>query len=396
MTFPDSVEKGRDQVTMSRVPQSKPLRFRREERREFRYLLSLSIAEAMSWFLWLMPRRLRYFLADMLSASFHRSTHTYRDNVEANVRQVVGADVSDDEVKALARDVFKVSGRNFTDLITMPRRGRRSLLADVLPNAKGWETIDCALAEQRGVIFVTGHVGCFDFIGQAFWAKGYKLTVVTGRTTSRFIFDGVTHLRASKGSRMVEPTPSGVRDVIRALRRGECAVIVCDRDFFQNGRRVTFFGRRTTLPPGIVRIARDTGAIVVPIFTRRRERGHELQVLDPFTIEKTPDLATDMDQGLARIVRVLETGISESVGQWAMFQRVWPDVAPDPVRVFPVGSPLESELLEKVASALPERPLLPDRGARIGLGHRHVPETAPADGLPDAGNDSRSSEISDS
>lgn len=349
-------------------------RFRREDKREVRYLLSISIAEAMSWLLWLIPTRLQYFLVDMLSTLFHRSTHTYRDNVEANVRQVVGSDVPDREVEAIAKGIFRISGRNFADLITMPRKGRDSLLSAVVPKAGSWETIDRALAEKRGVIFMTGHVGCFDFIGQAFWAKGYKLTVVTGRTTSRFIFDGVTHLRASNGSKMVEPTPSGVRDVIRALRRGECAVIVCDRDFFQNGRHATFFGRPTTLPPGIVRIARDTGAIVVPIFTRRRERTHELEVLDPFIVEKTTDPSADMDRGLAKVVSVLETGIRESVEQWAMFQRVWPDVAPEPVRVFPVGSPLESELLEKVASALPERPTLSERGARIDSGPRKVEE----------------------
>lgn len=341
-------------------------RFRREERREVRYVLSITIAEALSWLFWLIPANLRYRLADALSVIFHRSTHTYRDNVEANVRQVVGPDISDDEVRRIAKGIFRISGRNFMDLITMPRRSKRSLLSAVVAGTGNWETIDRALAERRGVIFVTGHVGCFDFIGQAFWAKGYKMTVVTGRTTSRFIFDGVTHLRASKGSKMVEPTPSGIRDVLRALRRGECAVILCDRDFFQSGREVVFFGRRTTLPPGIVRIARDTGAVVVPIFTRRGERNHQLRVLDPFTIEKTSDLSVDMERGLSKVVRVLEIGIGESVDQWAMFQRVWPDAAPEPVRVFPVGSPLESELLEKVASALPERPILPERSTRIG------------------------------
>lgn len=369
-------------MTMSSGTTTRQPRFRREDKREVRYLLSITIAEVMSWLLWLIPVRPRYFLADLLSTLFHRSTHTYRDNVEANVRQVVGSDVPDRDVKAIVKGIFRISGRNFADLITLPRKGRESILSAVVPSAGSWETIDRAIEERRGVIFVTGHVGCFDFIGQAFWARGYKLTVVTGRTTSRFIFDGVTHLRASKGSRMVEPTPSGVRDVIRALRRGECAVIVCDRDFFQNGRNVTFFGRPTTLPPGIVRIARDTGALVIPIFTRRRDRTHELDVLDPFSIEKTTDLSADMDQGLAKVVRVLETGIRESVEQWAMFQRVWPDVAPEPLRVFPVGSPLESELLEKVASALPERPILPEPRIKSGNGSRPVADNHPAESKP--------------
>ena len=224
----------------------------------------------------------------------------------------------------------------------------------------------------EGVIFVTGHLGCFDHVGQVFWARGYKLTIVTGRTTSRFIFDGVTHLRGGKGTRLVEPTPSGVRQVIRALRQGECAVFVSDRDFFQNGRPVEFFGRATTLPPGAIRIARDTGAIVVPIAARRKRRTHEIQIMEPFDVPKTADLEADMSGGFARLVDVLEYGIRSTVDQWVMFQRVWLDEPPPVVRVFPVGSPLESELLEKVAQALPElapgdrRPL----GERLRL-HRH-------------------------
>ena len=109
-------------------------------------------------------------------------------------------------------------------------------------------------------------MGAFDLIGHAIAAQGVPLTVITGRTTSRFIFDAVTHLRHSHLVTMVEPTPGGVRRVIRALRRGEIAGFLADYDFFQNGLPVTFFGRETTLPPGTIRIARDTGALVVPMF----------------------------------------------------------------------------------------------------------------------------------
>jgi lauroyl/myristoyl acyltransferase len=87
-------------------------------------LLSVAIAEALSWCFWLIPAWLRYRLADAAAAVFHRSTNTYRDNVEANVRQVLGPEASDREVKALARGIFSISGRNFTDLITMPRWSR--------------------------------------------------------------------------------------------------------------------------------------------------------------------------------------------------------------------------------------------------------------------------------
>lgn len=347
---------------MSSIEKNKKLgpRFRREERHEFRYHLSIFIAEAFSWIFWLIPRPVRYAIADRVGDAFRRLTHTYRDNVEANVAQVLEVPQSAPEVVAAARSIFRTSARNFTDLITMPRQSRDSLLGSLRVAEGDWQTIEDAIAAGTGVIFVLGHLGSFDLVGQVFWARGYKLTIVTGRTTSRFIFDGVTHLRAAKGSKMVEPTPSGVRQVIKALRQGECSVFVSDRDFFQNGRPVEFFGRATTLPPGAIRIARDTGATVIPIAPRRAGLHHEIDIQEPFTVPKTDDLERDMRAGFDRLVPALEHGIRRGTSQWVMFQRVWPDTPAPAIQVFPVGSPLESELLEKVAQVLPERSL-PER-----------------------------------
>jgi lauroyl/myristoyl acyltransferase len=329
--------------------------FRQEERHEFRYHLSIAFARVLSFLTWIVPLPLRMRFADLVGLAFYRFSPTYRANVEANVRQVLGVADDDREVKRLTRSIFRTSGRNFADLLTMPR-WKASYFARHLSVATGsWSIIDRARAQGNGVILITCHVGCFDFVGQAIGHRGYPLTVVTGRTTSRFIFDGVTWLRSASGSRMVEPTPAGVRHTYRALKRNEVAVFVTDRDFFQNGRPVEFFGKRTTLPPGAVRIARDTGATVVPIISERAGSRHRIHILDPFAVEKTRDIDADIDRGILHVARALETGIREHLDQWAMFQRVWPERPAGPIQVFPPGSPLESEILERVASVLPER-----------------------------------------
>lgn len=329
--------------------------FRKEERHELRYQLSVGIAGTFSWFFFLTPPFFRNWFAERGGSLFFRLSHTYRENVHANIRQVLGRDHDDIEIRATARSIFLNSALNFMDLLTLPRRSGRYLMRSTHVVSGDWSIINNAMATGRGVILVSAHIGCFDFIGQSFMAHGLKLTIVTGRTTSRFIFDGVTWLRGVRGGNFVEPTPSGVRNVIRALRRGECAVFVADRDFFQNGQPVTFFGRETTLPPGPVRIARDTGALIVPIFTRRAHHGHELRIYPAMEIEKTSDVAADVQRGLAQLVPILEHGIRSAPEQWVMFQRVWPDTPPAAVKIFPTGSPLESELLERVASHLPER-----------------------------------------
>ncbi|HEV2128091.1 MAG TPA: hypothetical protein VGR22_05670, partial [Thermomicrobiales bacterium] len=136
---------------------------------------------------------------------------------------------------------------------------------------------------------------------------------------------------------------------------------------------VVFMGRQTTLPPGPVRIARETGAPLIPVFTRRVARGHELTIGEPFHIERTSDVRADMAVGMERLVDFLEAGIISSLDQWVMFQRVWLEPQRVPVRVFPVGSPLESELLERVATALPDPERLAHRRNRTRLPEQDDP-----------------------
>lgn len=76
--------------------------------------------------------------------------------------------------------------------------------------------------------------------------------------------------------------------------------------------------------------------------------------MPPLRVERTRDVKADVDRGMRDLVPILEEGISACLEQWVMFQRVWPEIAPDAIRIFPTGSPLESPLLEKVAQRLPE------------------------------------------
>jgi lauroyl/myristoyl acyltransferase len=338
-------------------------RFRRERPREFRYKLATGIADVVSRIVSWMPDRLRDGIADHVGNVWVRLTPVYRANVIGNIGQVMGPETPRPTLEAMARSVFRMSARNFGELLRLRHLTPEALTALMPISVKDLAVFSAARARGQGIIIATAHMGAFDLIGHAIAAQGVPLTVITGRTTSRFLFDAVTHLRHCHGVTMVEPTPAGVRRVIRALRRGEIAGFVVDYDFFQNGLPVTFFGRETTLPPGAIRIARDTGALVVPMFPYRWEGGHGLALGDPFEVPKTTDVDADVAAGMEVLKSQLEVGIGATPDQWVLFQRAWPLTPAPPVRVFPVGSPLESELLKRVDAVLP-----PPRRGDVGGG----------------------------
>jgi KDO2-lipid IV(A) lauroyltransferase len=331
-------------------------RYRREHPRQLRYRLSTGIATVASRFISWLPDGVRDGIADRGGDLWIRLTPAYRANVIANLGQVLGPETSRPQLEAMAKTVFRMSARNFGELLRLPHLNRQEL-ATLLPiAAKEIALLRDAHERGQGVIIATAHMGAFDLLGHSIAALGVPMTVITGRTTSRLVFDGVTHLRHSHNMSMVDPTPGGVRRVIRALRRGEIAGFVVDYDFFQNGIPMNFFGRETTLPPGAIRIARDTGALILPMFPRRGPRGHELSVGEPFEVPKTADIDADVVAGMEILKSRLEEGIGANPDQWVLFQRAWPLVPVPPVHVSPVESPLESELPKRVDARLSSAP----------------------------------------
>jgi KDO2-lipid IV(A) lauroyltransferase len=385
-TLPATATTDRDESAAPIMPLESPMgrllrrpsdRFRHERPRELRYKLAVQLANVVSRIVSRMPDRLRDWLADRAGDVWIRSTPVYRANVIANLGQVMGPETPRPVLETMARGIFRMSARNFAELLRLRHLSPAELIALVPLSAADLAVLRAAQARGQGVIIATAHMGPFDLLGHAIAAQGVPMTVITGRTTSRFVFDAVTHLRHSHELRMVEPTPGGVRRVVKALRQGEIAGFLADYDFFQNGIRMSFFGRETTMPPGPIRIARDTGALVVPMFPHRTGNRYELTVGEPFEVAKTRDVDADVAAGMEILKSRLEEGIGANPDQWVLFQRAWPLEPSPPVRVFPVGSPLESELLKRVDAVLPppRRDAAPQEDAPTG--HTDLPRQSP-------------------
>jgi KDO2-lipid IV(A) lauroyltransferase len=303
-------------------------RFRREHRQVKREKLAVRLANGAAHLAAAMPGPVRNALANLFGMIWVRSTPHYRDNVMANIGQVLGPQATQADLEEIAKQVFRLSANNFAEMLRMRVESSASVVSEVPADPADLDIFWEARATGKGVIVVTAHVGAFDLVGLSIGASGVPLTVMTGRTTSRMLFDAVSWLRQGHGVRVVEPTPAGVKEVIKALRRGEVAGFVSDYDFFQNGVPVTLFGKETTLPPGAIRIARDTGSIVVPMFAYRQDGRHRLRVTESFTVPRTHDVDADVMKGMAVLVNRLEKGIGTTPDQWVLFQRAWPS-APD-------------------------------------------------------------------
>jgi phosphatidylinositol dimannoside acyltransferase len=344
-------------------------------RDQMKQRVAIWLARFISRIFWLFNRRVLYRIADVGGLLVYALFPTYRENVKSNMSHVLGHGAPDSEVRRVARSAFRTSARNFADLTRVPHIAPESFLESVRTSPGAMETLDKVMQSGRGGVLVTAHYGAFDYVGQILWLSGYSLTLLTARTVPEFIDAAISYLRGSRGARMEPATPGGLRRVLTALRRGELVGIVADRDFFQNGKEVSFFGHRTTLPPGPIRIARDAGAPVIPTFARREGDGYFMFVEEPFMVPKTDNVEADIQHGLERLVAVFERHLSAAPEQWVMFQRVWTDAPQQAVRVFPVGSPLEGKIL---GPSVEERGPLTDNPGQPDRLRSHRPHAVPA------------------
>jgi KDO2-lipid IV(A) lauroyltransferase len=253
----------------------------------------------------------------------------YRRNVVDNLLHVHRGAIDDARLREQSISVFQVSARNFWDLARSPYYHLDDLSRMIRLDAGGWEILDRVKACGTGGILLSAHLGAFDFVGQYIVRTKYDPLILTSSTVSEAVFAGVTYWRGRTGGRVERTSAGSLRRVFKSLRKGEFVALVSDRDFSERGSGVpvTFFGEETTLPGGPTRLARDTGAPLIPLFAIRDDNRNPDRYLfhigEPVFIEKTGDLEADVQRGVQLMAQVLERHISLAPEQWVMFQRVW-------------------------------------------------------------------------
>ncbi len=111
----------------------------------------------------------------------------------------------------------------------------------------GAQHIDVALAARQGIVFLTPHMGCFEVTAQAYAARygqAAPMTVLFRPPRQAWLRAVVEASRARPGLVAASTTLSGVKQLMTALKRGQCVGILPDQVPPQGlGLWAPFFGR---------------------------------------------------------------------------------------------------------------------------------------------------------
>ena len=150
---------------------------------------------------------------------------------------------------------------------------------------RGKEQIEAAYATGKGVIFLTPHLGSFEMIGQA-WGQDFRkdhgnFTVLFRPARKAWLAELVANSRNRPGLATVPTNLSGVRQMIKALRKGEAVGLLPDQVPPDGmGLWTPFFGKNAYTMTLAARLSAQTGATVLVGFGERLPwgRGYKLHI----------------------------------------------------------------------------------------------------------------------
>ncbi|HEY0858273.1 MAG TPA: lysophospholipid acyltransferase family protein [Albitalea sp.] len=176
---------------------------------------------------------------------------------------------------------------------------------------EGERFIDEAHREGRGIVFLTPHMGCFEVTAQAYaerYAAGHgPITVLYRPARKPWLRELVDTARGRPGLATAPATLAGVRQMMRALRRGEAVGLLPDQvPPDPMGVWAPFFGRPAYTMTLAARLAQQTGAMLLLAWGERlpRGRGYVLH-FEPFR-EALPEGADHQAESAAAVNRAME------------------------------------------------------------------------------------------
>lgn len=176
---------------------------------------------------------------------------------------------------------------------------------------QGAQHVETALAQGKGIVFLTPHVGCFEVAAQAYAQRygqhGHPVTVLFRPPRQPWLAPLVIASRVRPGLNTAPTNLAGVKQLIKALKKGDCVAVLPDQVPPQGqGLWLPFFGKEAYTMTLSARLALQTGACVLLAWGQRLSwgRGYVVHVA-PFGGALSADVAAatlQINQAMERLV----------------------------------------------------------------------------------------------
>ena len=155
---------------------------------------------------------------------------------------------------------------------------KESRILSWVKEVKGLNEIKQAKKNNKGIIFLTPHLGCYE-ITSIYYGSKYPLTILYRPPRQKWLINIIKQGR-QKGLNTLAPTnKSGVKQILKALRKGEAVGILPDQAANKGeGEWTNFFGRPAYTMVLVSKLVKKTGATVIMTFGERLGIGEGFKI----------------------------------------------------------------------------------------------------------------------
>ena len=202
------------------------------------------------------------------------------------------------------------TGKSATEIGTL-WHWKPSRIAKLVQGVSGEEIVQTAQKKDRGIIFLTPHLGAWEIAGLhlALTYPDHKLTVLYRPQRYKPLDNFILQARERAGARLVPTAARGVKALHHALADKQNIGILPDQDPGNNGGIFApFFGVSANTMALVSRLAQKSGAPVIYIYAERLPKGkgyhiHFHDASDTVNDSDTVQSATAINQGIEYCVR---------------------------------------------------------------------------------------------
>jgi KDO2-lipid IV(A) lauroyltransferase len=249
--------------------------------------LNHAIGAGLGWLAWILPNGLK-------RTSLNNLALCYPDREARWHRRVV-------------RTSLMETGKALTEAPWLWQAGPERI-AGKLDGIDGWEHVEQAMAQGRGVFLVSPHLGSWEFAGLHAASMG-PMTSLYRPPRQKALDTLLRESRQATGARLVPTTPGGIKALRQAVERGELIGMLPDQTpKGSSGVFAPFFGHPAYTMILLARLAAPARVPVIFAFAQRlpRGKGYRYQCIpapEGLYSDDPQTAATAINQAVEELVR---------------------------------------------------------------------------------------------
>ncbi len=235
----------------------------------------------------------------------------------ANLERAFGSSLPLERKKQLARKAFQHTALSIVELYFVRKLARE---AHQRFTFHGFEHHEAAFAEGKGVILVISHLGSWEYLSFLPYLKGTPSCVVVKSIKNPLLDRQIDALRRVM---KVDPVAkkSSSKKILTELKANHLAAILIDQWAGPEGLWTSFFGHETSTTSIPARLAKKTGAVLLPAACiRTGDWRYEIRFEKPVGVAAGETWERDTTEALNRL---LEEEIRRTPDQWTWGHKRW-------------------------------------------------------------------------